>query len=71
MDFRKDLFQKANSSNGQKKYWGIDFLKDLFRFIWERKAWWIAPIVLVLLLIGILLVMGGSSTMAPFIYTLF
>jgi hypothetical protein len=71
MDFKKDPFQNTNSTNGQKGYWGMDFLKDLFRFLWERKAWWIAPMMLVLLLIGILLVMGGSSSMAPFIYTLF
>ncbi|HEX2901538.1 MAG TPA: DUF5989 family protein [Bacteroidia bacterium] len=49
----------------------MDFLKDLFGFLWQRKAWWITPIVLVLLLIGALLVFGGGSSIAPFIYTLF
>lgn len=49
----------------------MDFLKDLFGFLWQRKAWWITPIVLVLLLIGALLIFGGSSSIAPFIYTLF
>ncbi|MFN8393491.1 MAG: DUF5989 family protein [Bacteroidia bacterium] len=49
----------------------MDFLKDLFRFLWQRKAWWITPIVLVLLLIGVLIVLGGTSSVAPFIYTLF
>ena len=49
----------------------MDFLKDLFQFLWQRKAWWITPIILVLLLIGVLLVLGGNSAIGPFIYTLF
>jgi hypothetical protein len=49
----------------------MDFLKDLFGFLWERKAWWITPIVLVLLLIGVLLALGSTTTIGPFIYTLF
>jgi hypothetical protein len=49
----------------------MDFLKDLFSFLWQRKAWWITPIILVLLLIGALLIFGGSGSVAPFIYTLF
>ena len=49
----------------------MDFLKDLFQFLMERKAWWLAPIIFVLLLIGVLIVFGGGSAIAPFIYTLF
>jgi hypothetical protein len=49
----------------------MDFFKDLFGFLWERKLWWIMPIVLVLLLIGVLLVLGQGSAIAPFVYTLF
>ncbi len=49
----------------------MDFLKDLFKFLMERKAWWLAPIIFVLLLIGVLIVFGGGSAIAPFIYTLF
>jgi hypothetical protein len=37
----------------------------------ERKKFWLAPIILVLLLLGLLLVFGGGSAIAPFIYTLF
>ena len=48
----------------------MDFLKDLFSFIKERKAYWLAPIIIVLLLLGILIVFGGGSA-APFIYSLF
>jgi len=37
----------------------------------SRKKWWLAPIIFVLLLIGIMLVFGGGSAISPFIYTLF
>ena len=49
----------------------MEVLKDLIRFILERKKIFLAPIILILLLIGILIVFGGSSAIAPFIYTLF
>ena len=49
----------------------MDFLKDLWRFLIERKKFWLIPIVIVLLLLGILIVVGGGSAIAPFIYTLF
>jgi len=49
----------------------IDLLVDLWAFMRVRKKFWLLPIVLVLLLIGVLLVFGQSSVVAPFIYTLF
>lgn len=49
----------------------LDLLKEIFRFMLERKKFWLAPIILVLLLFGILLVFAQGSAVAPFIYTLF
>lgn len=49
----------------------MEFLRDLFRFMKERKKFWLAPVIIVLLLIGVFLVLGGSSAIAPFIYSLF
>ncbi|WP_395810642.1 DUF5989 family protein [Daejeonella sp.] len=49
----------------------MDFIKDLWEFMRARKKWWLAPLIFVLLFIGTLLVLGGSSAIAPFIYTLF
>ena len=49
----------------------IQVLKDFWRFLVERKKWWLAPIVIVLLLLGVLIVFAESSALAPFIYTLF
>ena len=49
----------------------MDFVKDLWLFLKERKKWWLFPVIFVLLILGVLLVIGGSSAIAPFIYTIF
>ncbi len=49
----------------------IDFLADLWGFMKERKKFWLAPIILVMLLLGVLIVVAQGSAVAPFIYTLF
>jgi len=48
-----------------------DLLSDLWAFMKERKKFWLAPIIIVLLLLGVLLVLAQGSAVAPFIYTLF
>ncbi|NLA25587.1 MAG: hypothetical protein GX879_11535 [Bacteroidales bacterium] len=49
----------------------MEFIKDLLKFLKERKKYWLIPMIIVLALVGILLIFGGSSSIAPFIYTLF
>ena len=49
----------------------LDLLKDLWAFMKERKKFWLAPIIIVLLLLGLLVVFAQGSAVAPFIYTLF
>ena len=49
----------------------MDFLKDLLGFLRDRKKYWLVPMILIFLLLGILIVIGGGSALAPFIYTLF
>ena len=49
----------------------LDFLKDLWDFMRARKKFWLAPIIIVLLLLGMLIVLAEGSAVAPFIYTLF
>ncbi|MFQ5547407.1 MAG: DUF5989 family protein [Woeseia sp.] len=49
----------------------LELLKDLWGFMRERKKFWLAPIMIVLLLIGALLVFAQGSAVAPFIYTIF
>lgn len=49
----------------------MDVLKDLWLFMKERRKFWLAPVIIILVLMGILLVFGGGSAVAPFIYSLF
>lgn len=49
----------------------FELIKDLWSFMKERKKLWLAPIVVVMLLLGGLLIFAQSSAIAPFIYTLF
>ena len=49
----------------------MDILKDLWAFMKERKKFWLAPIIIILILLGVIIVFGGSSAIAPFVYTLF
>lgn len=49
----------------------IDFLKDLWGFMRERKKFWLAPVIVVMVLLGALIVLSQGSAVAPFIYTLF
>ncbi|MDP1853681.1 MAG: DUF5989 family protein [Candidatus Omnitrophota bacterium] len=46
-------------------------LKELWIFLKTRKRYWLVPIVIVLLLLGVLLIFTENSAVAPFIYTLF
>jgi hypothetical protein len=49
----------------------VEFIKELFMFLKIRKKLWMAPIILVMLILGGLLIFAQGSVMAPFIYTLF
>ncbi|MDR1483437.1 MAG: DUF5989 family protein [Planctomycetaceae bacterium] len=49
----------------------MSFLYDLWGFFMTRKKYWLAPIIFVLLLLGLLIVFGSGSALAPFVYTLF
>ena len=49
----------------------LELLQDLWLFMRERKKFWLAPIIIVLVLLGALIVLGQGSAVAPFIYTLF
>lgn len=49
----------------------IEFLRDLWGFMRTRKKFWLAPIIITLLLLGGLLLFAQGSAVALFIYTLF
>jgi hypothetical protein len=49
----------------------MEFLKDVWGFLRQRKKFWLAPIIIIILMFGALIVFAGGSAIAPFIYTLF
>ncbi len=49
----------------------LEFITDLWHYMRVRKKFWLAPILVVLLLLGALIVLAQGSPLAPFIYTLF
>ncbi len=49
----------------------LGILGELLVFLWQRKLWWLIPMIVVLVLFGLLLIFTQSSAVAPFIYTLF
>lgn len=49
----------------------MDILKELWDFLRVRKKLWLAPIIVVLVILGGLLILAQGSVVAPFIYTLF
>lgn len=46
-------------------------LKEFIDFLREQKKWWLAPVIIVLMLLGFLIILTEGSAVAPFIYTLF
>jgi hypothetical protein len=49
----------------------LGIVKEFWDFLRVRKKWWLAPIVMFLLLLGMVLVFAKGSALAPFIYSLF
>lgn len=57
---KREIFEEGSS--------GV--LSELWSFMAHNKKWWLTPIIVMLLLLGVLVVLGTSGA-APFIYTLF
>lgn len=49
----------------------LAIIKEFWDFLLARKKWWLAPIVIFLLLLGGLLIFAKGTALAPFIYSLF
>lgn len=47
------------------------FLKEFWDFFWEKKVWWLVPMFLVFIILGLLIVFAKSSAVVPFVYVLF
>lgn len=49
----------------------LAIVKELWQFLRARKKWWLTPIMVMMLLLGLLIFFSQGSAVAPFIYTLF
>ena len=49
----------------------LDVVGELLGFMWQRKLWWLIPMITLLLIFGLLLIFASASGIGPFIYTLF
>lgn len=49
----------------------MDLIKEFWDFFRTRKKFWLLPILLIMLLLGIMLIFGQGSVVAPFIYAIF
>ena len=49
----------------------VSIAGELLAFFWQHKWWWLTPMILALLFVGVLVIFAQSSAIAPFIYTLF
>ncbi len=48
-----------------------NLLVELWDFLKVRKKWWLLPIIIMLLIVGVLIVFAQSSSVSPFVYALF
>ncbi|MBT7903329.1 hypothetical protein HN587_05685 [Candidatus Woesearchaeota archaeon] len=44
---------------------------EFWNFLKVRKAWWLTPIIIMIVLVGVLIIFSQSSALSPFIYALF
>ncbi|WP_245676447.1 DUF5989 family protein [Crocinitomix algicola] len=49
----------------------FETIKELFQFVKSRKKYWLFPIILILVFVGVILVFGVSTGLAPYIYPFF
>jgi hypothetical protein len=49
----------------------LGIVGELLTFLWKKKLWWMIPMLVVLLLMGLLVALSLTTPVAPFVYTLF
>lgn len=49
----------------------MSLVKELWGYMKERKKWWLLPVIVVMVAVGMLLIFAQGSALAPFIYTIF
>ncbi|MCX7697942.1 MAG: DUF5989 family protein [Candidatus Goldbacteria bacterium] len=46
-------------------------IKNLFKFLWQNKLWWMIPLIFILIIFFVILIFAQGSPLGPFIYTIF
>jgi hypothetical protein len=67
---RQPVSQESAEFTRQAQLASPSFLGEVWALLRSTKKWWLAPIIVFLLILGVLITVGGSAA-APFIYTLF
>lgn len=49
----------------------LQILKEVFEFLIKKKKYWLIPIIIILVLLGVLIALGETTFLGPLIYTLF
>jgi competence protein ComGC len=49
----------------------LSILADFLKFLMKQKKYWLIPIIIVLVLLGLLLIFAENSVLSPFVYSLF
>lgn len=49
----------------------LGILGELLTFLWKRKLYWLLPMILVVIIVGVLIVLSSNPATSPFIYSLF
>jgi hypothetical protein len=65
---------RARRETGQQQWEDaamLSWLGELIQYMSARKKWWLAPILIIMLIFGALVVLSQGSAVAPFIYTVF
>lgn len=59
------------SKNLSRRFAVLQIFEELWQFMRVRKKWWLAPMILILLMLAVLLALAAGTPFAPFIYTVF
>jgi uncharacterized protein DUF5989 len=70
MTYKEPLSKENNAFSERAAKQRTSLFKDFWDFLRQNRKWWLLPILICLLLLGVLIVLGSTAA-APFIYTLF
>ncbi len=63
--------QDVQGSMNRERSMANGITREIWAYLRERKKWWLAPVILMMLFVGAVLVFAQGSALAPFIYTIF